>query len=112
MKIIISIIVGIVIIFWVLQKLSDRTYKPTKSEIIDGLKKILDGSIDYSHLDELCSVKIAYDPKLESIRQKLNDILDNPKAMNHPHTKTKGVDLSEEGKSLVQKLIYEIKKAT
>ena len=94
----------------ILQKLSDKTYKPTKSEIIEGLEKIIDGSIEYSHLDELCSVRIAYDPKLESIRIKLNDILDNPKALNHPHSKIKGVDLSEEGKVMVQNLIDEIRK--
>ena len=99
-------------LFWILQKVSDRTYKPNKSEIIEGLKKIIDGSIDYSQLDELCSVRIAYDPKLESIRERLNDILDDPKAINHPHSKEKGVDLSEKGKSLVQNLIDELIKAT
>jgi hypothetical protein len=112
MKIIAIIIVCIAIIFWLLQKVSDRKYRPTKSEMIEGLNKIIDGSIDYSHLDELCSVKIAYDTELESIRQRLNDILDDPKSTNHPHSEKKGVDLSEEGKSLVQNLIDEIKKET
>lgn len=112
MKIVIGIIVGVVILFLTLQKLSDKTYKPGKSEIIEGLEKIIDGSIEYSHLDELCSVRIVYDPKLESIRIKLNDILDDPKALNHPHSKIKGVDLSKKGKVLVQNLIDEIKKAT
>ena len=112
MKIVIGIIVGVVILFLIIQKLSDKTYKPTNSELIEGLEKIIDGSIEYSHLDELCSVRIAYDPKLESIRIKLNEILDDPKALNHPHSKIKEVDLSEEGKVLVQNLIYEIKKTT
>ncbi|MBA3029478.1 MAG: hypothetical protein FP816_11820 [Desulfobacteraceae bacterium] len=81
-------------------------------ELIEGLEKIIDGSIEHSHLDELCCVKIAYDPLLENIRERLNDILDDPMAMNHPHSKTMGVDLNEEGKGLVQNLINDIKPET
>jgi hypothetical protein len=112
MKIIISIIIGVILFFLILQRISDRTYKPTKDEIIDRLKKVIDGSIDYSDFDELCSVKIAYDSSLENIRQKLNCILDDPKAINHPHSKIKEVDLSYEGKIMVNNLIKEMENLT
>jgi hypothetical protein len=108
MKIVMSIIIGVVIFFIILQKISARTYKPTKGEIIERLNKIIDGSIDCSDLDELCSVKIVYDSSLENIRQKLNSILDDPKAINHPHSKIKEVDLSYEGKIMVNNLIIEM----
>jgi hypothetical protein len=112
MKIVISIIIGVVLFLLILQKISNRTYKPTKDEIIDRLKKVIDGSIDYSDFDELCCVKIAYDSSLENIRQKLNSILDDPKAINHPHRKIKEVDLSYEGKIMINNLINEMENFT
>jgi hypothetical protein len=104
------IIIGIIIFFLVLQKLSDKTYKPTRNEIISKLQEMINGNIDYSDFDELISVRIAYDHSLEEIRIKLNDIIDDAININNPHSNTKVIDLSEAGKKRLKELIEELEK--
>jgi len=104
------IVVGIVVFFLILQKTSDKTYKPTRTEIIKKLRKTIDGSIDYADFDELISARIAYDNTLEEIRTKLNSIIDEKANINQPHSKTKIIYLSEVGKKRVEELINEMEK--
>jgi len=105
MKTALLVIVAIIVFFMILQELSDRTYKPTKEDLIAKLRQTIDGTIDPDTFDELLCVRIAYDPFLDEIRIRLNGILDGKDAINRPHRKTKTIDLTEIGKKRVAELV-------
>ncbi len=106
----IVILIVIIVFFAILQKISDKTYKPTRTEIIQKLRAVKEGSIDRYDFDELISVRIAYDPSLEEIIKELNNIIDDTTNINQPHSKTKAIDLSEAGKKKIEELIEKLER--
>jgi hypothetical protein len=70
-----AIPVGIVVVFWLLQRVSDRTYRPTPQQVKAILDALMEGRLSYQGLDEFSCVRIAYDSQLDDIRQRCNTVL-------------------------------------
>ena len=70
-------VVTIVLLFIVLQWRSDRTYRPSANEIRITVQKTINGRISEEEFDEFTSVRIAYDSRLEDIREEFNQIVND-----------------------------------
>jgi len=107
--IIIIVFVLLVAIFWALQFISDKNYKPTKQEILDIIQKTIDGNIDLSKFDEFTSVRISYNRQLDAIREKYNTIVDNKEYFSESDiTKENVAPLNEQGKNKLRILLEEL----
>src|SRR3989442_9035510 len=101
-------IAAIFALFWVLQQLSDRTYRPSRDEIRQILQASLEGRLDVKALDEFSCVRIAYDRRLDRLRERYNAILDDPLCLLGEITKSNATPLSEQGLARVRELVNEL----
>ena len=108
----IIVVIGVVLIFaffWVLQFFSDRTYKPTKKEIAEIIQKSIDGRLDLGKFDEFSCVRIAYNSKLDAIREKYNDIVSNKEYFSvNEITGEDAAALNDKGRIELRKLMDEL----
>ena len=65
----------VLFLFRTLQWFSNRTYKPSKEDIAAILRSSMEGTLSRAALDEFMNVKIAYDRRLDGIREKFSDIV-------------------------------------
>ena len=95
-------------LFFLLQHFSDKTYKPSVDDIRRDIQAIIDETIDSAHFDEFSCVRIAYDPRLEAIRHRYNEIVGSEKF--RPETnELRGVSpINEAGKIELRKLLSEL----
>ena len=107
--IIIAIVVGIVSFFAVLNWLSDRTYKPTIPEIVSILEASQNGRLSLAEFDEFSCVRIAYDSRLDSVREKFNQIVDDPVNIDGDFSERNATALNDVGKSKIGELIDELR---
>ncbi len=98
----------IFLVFGVLQFWSDKTYKPTISEVIRILETCRDGQLSLSAFDEFSCVRIAYDSRLDTAREKFNQIVDNPENIEGTFSKEDATALNDLGKSKIDSLIEEL----
>jgi len=103
--IIVSVLVSLLLFFRALQWLSDRTYKPSKSEIKEIIQASIDGKLSYVKYDEFSCVKIAYDKDLDNIREKYNEIVENPEYFDGEMTYENMTPLNDLGKNKLKELI-------
>lgn len=106
--IIIAIVVVVFLIFGVLQWLSDRTYKPTISEVVGILETCRDGRLSLGEFDEFSCVRIAYDPRLDTIREKFNQIVDDKENIDGNFSREDATALNDIGKGKIGQLIEEL----
>ena len=107
MKWLALIVIVFVIFIMILQFISNRTYKPTKEEIIEILNKTIEGKLELFDFDEFSSVKIHYNKELEEIRLKYVKIIAN-EYYNSINENENPVPLNDKGKIEIQKLIGEL----
>jgi len=105
---IIGAVAGIWILFWILQRNSDRTYRPSPDELRQILQASLEGRLDYKALDEFSCVRIAYDQRLDRLRERYNAILDDPASFLGEAAKSNATPFSEQGAGRVRELISEL----
>jgi len=103
-------IFGIFVLFWLLQWWSDRTYRPTRAEVRVVLQAAIEGRLDWYALDDFVSVRIAYDPQLDQLRERFNSILDERGCISREMTKSNPntLTLSEEGLARVRAVISDL----
>jgi hypothetical protein len=89
-------------------RLSDRTYRPSPNDIRQILQASLEGRLDWKALDEFSCVRIAYDRRLDQLREGYNAILDDPASFRGEATETNATPLSEQGLARVRELISEL----
>lgn len=111
------LIVGIgfavtIAILWLLQWRSDKTYKPTKEIIRRILLSSIDDTIDKDTFDEFSCVRIAYNQELDSIREKYNQIVNNPEYIDRVISPDRVVPLNEIGESKLRELINDLDAVT
>jgi len=104
------LIVGIgfavtIAIFWLLQWRRDRTYKPTKEKIRRIILSSIDDTIEQDAFDEFSCARIAYNQELDAIREKYNQIVNNPEYIDRVISPERVVPLNEIGKLRLRKLI-------
>ena len=107
--IIIAIVAAILLFFAFLQWLSDRTYKPTTSEIASILEACKDGRMSLGEFDEFSCVRIAYDSRLDAVREKFNQIVDDPKNIEGDFSEEDATALNDIGKNKIEELIEELR---
>ena len=101
-------IAAILGVFRFLQWLSDRTYKPTPQDVARILEANLEGRLDLAAFDEFSCVRIAYDPRLDRIRERFNEIVEDPNYITGEATSQNAAPLSEAGKAKLRELIDEL----
>ena len=67
--IVVSILFGLVLQFAFLNWLTARTYKPSRQEVTDVLRRVQDGTMSWYEWDEFVCVPMRHDALLEEIRQ-------------------------------------------
>ena len=101
-------IAAVFVFFLFLQWLSDRTYRPSRTDIRQILEASLEGRLDVQALDEFSCVRIAYDARLDRLRQRYNTNLEDPACWLGEITKENATPLSEQGRARVRELIHEL----
>jgi len=76
--VVVGVVAGIAVLFVILQWHSDRTYRPLPVDIARLIRSTIDNTISLTEFDDLSSVRIAYDPRLEAIRTRYNEIVGSP----------------------------------
>ena len=94
--------------FWFLQWLSDRTYKPSRDQIKRIFEATIEGKLSLGAFDEFSCVRIAYDPRLDRLREKYKRIVDDPAHMAGEITWQNITPLNEAGKEKLRELISEL----
>ena len=94
--------------FWLLHRISDRTYRPTPQKMAEALRKLTEDDLSWSGLDELSCVRIAYDRRLDQIRERLNSALDQPGSFEQSSGESSNVRLTEAARARVGELIREL----
>ena len=108
----IGFILFIFILFLFLNKLSAKTYRPTKEQVKSIIERTLDDSIDYRTFDEFYCVKIVYDSNLEKVREKYGSIVSNPEYVDEKKSNDSIVPLTAEGKRELEQLIGSLDEST
>jgi hypothetical protein len=107
--IIIAVVAAIFLIFVVLQWTSDRTYKPTIAEIIGILDACQNGRLSLSEFDEFSCVRIAYDSRLDTVREKFNQIVGDSGNIDGEFSDEDATALNDAGKRKIGELIDELR---
>jgi hypothetical protein len=103
------IVIFVIAIFSILQAISNRTYKPSREIIAKRIKDTIEQTIEYHDFDTFYSVKIAYDPKLEEIRLKYADIIDDPDFQSDIKETDCIAPINESGKKQLEVLMEELR---
>jgi len=90
----------------ILLAFSHRPYDPTVEEVRDILKKYLDGTITRAVYDEFESVPIPRDAHLESVRQRITEIMADHSNLGP------GGHVNELGAARVRELLAELEDRT
>ena len=109
MLIVIAVVVVVFLFFGVLQLVSNRTYKPTISEIIHILEAYRDRRWPLEEFDEFSCVRIAYDPRLDAVREKFNQIFDEQENVDGILSAEDAASLIDVGNKKIAKLIEELR---
>ena len=108
--IILAVVAVIFVFFAILQWASNRTYKPTISEVISILEDCKSGQMSRGQYDEFSCVRIAYDSRLDEIREKFNEVTDNPQYyIANDLSENDATALNDAGKREIEKLIAELR---
>jgi hypothetical protein len=94
--------------FQVLQWYSDRTYRPSQEEVRRILEASLEGRLSLLAFDEFSCVRIAYDSRLDHLRERSNAIVNDPGHMLGEITKSNATPLNEQGRARLRELISEL----
>jgi hypothetical protein len=105
---IVGAVAGILTLFWILQRISDHTYRPSPGEIKEILQASLEGRLAWKALDEFSCVRIAYDPRLDRLRARYNAILDDPASFLGEATESNATPFSQQGAARVRELVNEL----
>ena len=105
---VVGAVAAIFILFWILQKISDRTYRPSPGEIKQILQASLEGRLDWKALDEFSCARIAYDERLDRLRERYNAILDDPASFRGEPSESNATPFSEQGIARVRELVSEL----
>lgn len=111
MKVVLAVvgIVGLIFgFFWFLQWLSDRNYKPSCDNVKRIIQESIDGRLSLTAFDEFSCVRIAYDTRLDLIREKYNKIVNDPAHMGGELTEWNATPLNDAGKNKLRELIHEL----
>jgi hypothetical protein len=101
--------VGVIsVVFWFLQQLSNEAYRPTAGEMAGKLRCLTAGELTWAALDELSCVRIAYDGRLDQIRERFNVVLDDLSSYDNSSEKSPTVKLSDTGRARISELINEL----
>jgi signal transduction histidine kinase len=109
LAVVLVLVAAFIALILVANRISDRTYKPTVSEMIRQLEDCKAGRMDSFQYDEFSCVRIAYDPRLDAIRQKFNDITDDPQNIEGNFSETDETALNDAGKNKIEELIDELR---
>ncbi len=107
--VVVAIVVVVFLLFGVLNWLSARTYKPTISDVIGILEACRDGRLSLGEFDEFSCVLIAYDPRLDAVREKFNQIVDDRENIDGDFSEEDATALNDLGKNKMGKLIEELR---
>jgi hypothetical protein len=106
--IILAVVAGIYLLFMILQWASDRTYKPTISDVIAILEDCKEGRMSRGQFDEFSCVRIAYDSRLDAIREKFNSVVEDPQNIDGDFSNEDATALNDAGRSKIVGLIDEL----
>jgi hypothetical protein len=101
-------VAAIVAFFGVLQFWSNRTYKPSPLDMKRIIESSIAGRLDLGSYDEFACVRIAYDKRLDQIREDFKRVVDNPLYISGSVTKENATPLNDEGKTKLRVLINEL----
>ena len=100
------------LIYIIFNKLSAKTYRPTKDQVKSIIQSTIDESIDYLTFDEFYCVKISYDVNLDKAREKYCSIVSHPKYVDEKNSNDSIVPLTAEGKKQLAQLIGSLDAST
>jgi hypothetical protein len=98
-------------LFFLLQYHSDKTYRPTVDDIRRTIQATIDETIELARFDEFSSVRIAYDPRLEAIRHRYNEILGSTEYLAGDAQGPTVAPITDAGKERLKELLSELNDA-
>lgn len=108
----IAFVFVVICIFGYAQWRSNRTYRPSKKDVSMILRSSIEGRLSLEAFDEFICVSIAYDKRLDAIRERYNVII-NDEANMDSHieiTELNATPLNHGGKEKVRALLDELEK--
>ena len=106
--VLIVILAMVMLILWG-NWLDRRDYRPTISDVIQHLEDCRSGQMDRWQYDEFSSCRITYDPRLDAIRERFNDITDDSRNIDGAFSQTDATALNDRGKDKISELIRELR---
>jgi len=103
-----GVIAAVFVLFRVLQWHSDRTYRPSGDDVRQILQASLEGRLGLKAFDEFSCVRIAYDRRLDRLRERYNAIVDDPTYMLGEIIESNATPLNEHGRARIRELINEL----
>lgn len=113
MSVAIGVLIGLAAIgclFYVLQRMSDRTYRPSALRIKEIVEASIEGHLDLSTFDEFSCVRIAYDTNLDKIRERFNAIVEDKAHIEGEITNANSTPLNATGKEMLKDLVRELER--
>ncbi len=101
-------IVGLFAFFYFMQRQSDKTYRPSAEDIKNIINASIEGRLSLAAFDEFSCVRIAYDKRLDNIRERYKHIVENREYIEGEFTKDNSTPLNAQGKEELRKLIREL----
>ncbi len=108
--VILGLILGIIVLFSFLNWLTDKTYKPTPSEVADKLQRVLNGTMSYEEWDEFICVPMRHNDALEKIRMRCVEMETNEFCTRENQEEQDTWIYNQKGLDVVKAVLNEIEK--
>lgn len=95
-------------VFYLLQKLSDKTYRPSCADIKAIIEAGVSGHLKLEAFDEFSRVRIAYDERLDKLRERFNAIVNDKAYTEGAITSENATPLNDSGKARLLELLREL----
>jgi hypothetical protein len=101
-------IAAVFVLFRGLQWYSDRTYRPSVDDVRNVVQASLEGRLGIMAFDEFSCVRIAYDPRLDRLRERYNSVVNDPTFMVGEITESNATPLNDHGRERLRELLNEL----
>jgi hypothetical protein len=105
-----AVLAAVIALFAVLNFQSRRSYRPSPADVTQILQSSIDGRLALGTFDEFSCVPIAYDARLDRVRQVFCNIVDDPSNALNQISRENATPLTEENRNKVRQLIREVQK--
>ena len=105
-----TIAAAVLVLFAGLNFLSRRSYRPSADDVVEILESSVEGRLALGTFDEFYCVPIAYDARLDRVRQAFCSIVDDTSNALDGISHENSTPLTEQSKAKIRQLIQEVRK--